>query len=588
MYSEETSEWSGGMRARVRAWLGTRGAMIVAIGVSVGIASLSIWIGFLTDDHVFRAALHSRSEHAPAAWDLFRFVSGSEEGNALRMCAGHLVWWAAPELKIHFLRPVTSLVFALDDRVFGEAAVGYHAVSLAWWAVLLGGAAALFRRLLSASAATIAVAVFGLAAAHVEGYAWVSARHVIIGGAFGAWALWAVVGKRRWLGGALLVLGLASSEAALGVVPLWMAIEIGRAGEARRARWLACVPAGLVGIGYLIAYRALDGGTRASGGYHDPMADPIGFAGLVVRRVPLLLGDAAWGVPAELAHVVDEWKLAVIGGCGVGLIAWMWRRRREREGGAAMGWWMLGGVLACVPGAAGFPSGRVLVIPDLAFAVLLGALIDRGLAPGIARAGIARAGARVLIVLLAIAHLVIAPLGAVRTIGKLARRARATERIATELVGAAPASGRVWLIAASDPMVFLYPRGIAADVAPGALRCFGVVSAARSRHRLTRTGPGAFELEAVERPLMGGVFEQLFRAPDHRFVGGERVEQCGAMIEVREVRDGRPTRIGVSVRGALDGAAWLVWREGHLVRFGFPDIGGSVEIDAWPGPSGVL
>jgi len=63
-----------------------------------------------------------------------------------------LPWWAAPDLRIHFLRPLTGLAFAADDRLFGDDPLGYHVVSLAWYAALLLAAAALFRRLLPAAA----------------------------------------------------------------------------------------------------------------------------------------------------------------------------------------------------------------------------------------------------------------------------------------------------------------------------------------------------------------------------------------------------------------------------------------------------
>ena len=275
-------------------WLGSRRALAIAIPLLI--AALSLGSGFVTDDQGFRAVLHAG---ARAPWDLFRFQGGDVGENALMIRFGHLAWWASPDLKIHFLRPLTGLLFAADDRVFGDAALGYHVHSLAWFALLLAGVAVLYRKLLPPAAATLGVAVFGLAAAHTEAYAWLSARHVVVGGAGAAWALalYAHGGKRRWLGLVALAIGLAGSEAALGAIPIWCALVLARE-PSWRARLRECAPAIALGVAYLVAYTVLGGGTRGSDGYHDPLADPIGFAGLAIVRVPILLGDAALAIPA--------------------------------------------------------------------------------------------------------------------------------------------------------------------------------------------------------------------------------------------------------------------------------------------------
>jgi len=576
--------------------------MATAVAAAMAVAATSIAIGFLTDDHAFRAALHSTSDRAPAAYDLFRFVPGDPAENQLRIRVGHLPWWSASDLRIHFLRPLTSLTFAATDWVFGDAPLGHHLVSLAWYLALLLAAAVGFRRLLPPAAATLAVAVFGLSAAHVEGYAWISARHVVIAGALVAAALAARGSRHRWLAPGLLVAALASSEAALAVAPLWIAVELSATARPWRARLLACLPVAALSLGYLVAYAALGGGTRSSGGYHDPLADPLGFAVLAAIRVPLLLGDAALGIPAELAHVVAEWRLGLVGVGAIGIIGLAWWLTGDRAGGAAVAmpasttgepasgagqartivWLAAGGIGATVLGAAGYPAGRVLVIPDLAFAPLIGMLLYRGVA--------ARWPGRVVVAALAVLHLVIAPVAAARSIRGLAQRARATESLAAGLVPLVPRSGRVFVVAASDPMVYIYPRGILADVAPGVVRCWSVWSAARAGHRVTRTGARTLVLEPLERTLLQDSFDELYRAPGRPFAVGDSAEQCGATIRVVAVRAGRPSRLEVELRRSLDDpeVLLLVWRDHQLVRFTPPRVGETVELPWSSGPSRVL
>jgi hypothetical protein len=241
-----------------------------------------------------------------------------------------------------------------------------------------------------------------------------------------------------------------------------------------------------------------------------------------------------------------------------------------------------GGVAATVLGAAAFPAGRVLMIPDLAFAAVIGLVLARGLT--------ARWPGRVIVAILAMVHLALAPLQTVRAIGKLTRRARATEALAADIARRAAPEGRVFIVAASDPMVFLYPRGLLADLAPGAVYCWSTISAARSGHRVTRTGARSLLVEPIERTLLDGSFDRLYRAPGRPFTVGDRFEQCGATIRVAVVQDGRPSRIEVEFRRALDDPklVLLAWRERALVPFVPPSLGATVEIPWSPGPSGVL
>jgi hypothetical protein len=579
---------SSGMANRLEQLLSSRFAVAIVIAIAMALAVTSIRIGALTDDHAFHAMLHAPNGRAPAAYDLFRFVPGDLAGNQLRIRYGHLPWWTAPDLKIHFLRPLTSLVFAAEDTAFGGAPLAGHVLSLLFLLALLLLAASGFRRRLPPAAATLALAVFGWSAAHVEAYAWISARHALIAATFAAAALSVRSSRhRRWLCPLFVALGLSASEAALAVVPLWVAAELGERGP-RRARLLACVPVVAIGAAYLVVYAALGLGTRGSGGYHDPAADPLGFLALALVRVPLLLGDAALGIPAELAHVVPEWGLALAGLGAVGIVtlgATSGAAQSEPDSAPSLqelAWLAAGGVTATVLGAAGYPAGRMLLIPDLAFAPILGVVMWR--------AFVARGSARLVATLLAAVHLGLAPLAVLHTIHKLVGRARATERIAARAAELSPPSGRLFLLAASDPMVFLYPRAILADEHPGAVRCWSVLSAARARHRFTRTGAQRFVLEPIERPLLDRSFDRLFRAPDRPFVVGDTVEQCGATIRVTAVERGLPSRLEVEVERALDdpNGGWVVWRDHRLERFVPPPIGESVELPWSSGPSGVL
>src|SRR5262249_31586930 len=132
-------------------------------------------------DHGFRAMASSRSALAPKAYDLFRFAPGDEDVDRLLVHYGVLPWWSAPDLKVHFIRPLTSLLFVADDAAFGDRAALYHLHSLAWYLALVVCVGFLFRRVLGGTAATLALAAFALASAHTIAWAWISARHILVG-----------------------------------------------------------------------------------------------------------------------------------------------------------------------------------------------------------------------------------------------------------------------------------------------------------------------------------------------------------------------------------------------------------------------
>jgi hypothetical protein len=576
---------------------------ITALALLLALPSLAV--GFCTDDYDFRARVESTSRHAPASYDLFRFVRGAEPETHRMIEAGYLPWWSAPDLKLHFVRPLTSLAFALDDTVFGGHALGYHLHSIAWYLVLVALVGLLYRRLLDGATATLALLVFAWSHAHVLAYAWASARHILVGAVPAVLGLVLLVlacerGWRpgRWLAPLALAVGLAGSEAALGAVFFWLSYALlgprpgAREGQGR-SRLKDAAPALILAAVYLVLYRLVGGGARGSGGYHDPLSDPLGFLRLAVTRLPMLLGDALLGVRVELAHVWSEGPLALVGLVAAGIVGLLYLACRrvipERER-VALRWLVPGGIGAALLGVTGFPSGRVLLLPDVGFAALLGVLLHRGFvrqgAGSVLSAGLRVAGAGLLVLV----HVVLAPLSSLHVIKKLTHEARRTEAIARRIGREAPASGRVFLVAASDPMVFLYPRGILAETSPEAVRCWSVLSAAKAGHRVTRTGERSLVIEPEGRTLLDGSFDTLFRASDRPFSVGETVEQCGATVRVSAVKDGRPSRVEVDFDTSLDAPelALLVWRDSSLQRFVPPAIGETVELPWSPGPSGVL
>jgi hypothetical protein len=575
---------------KVRAhaiWLGLAAALLVAVP--------SLTLGFVTDDYGFRAVLHAPAPHARPAYDLFRFAAGDAATNERAIRGGHLPWWSSADLRIHFVRPLTGLVFAMEDALFGSHAVFDHVSSIVWYLALVAVVGALYRRVFpSGAVAAVATLVFAWSHAHVHPYAWLAARHVLVGGLPAVVSLWAHVRWRsdgwrpgRWLAPSALIVGFFGSEVALAGAAYILAFELlrDRASPLRARLTGSTAPLSIV-FAYLLVYRAIGGGARSSGLYHDPFGDPLGFARVAVLRIPALLGDSLLGVPVELSMVSSPARLALVGLLAAVLVAFAFSLSRSLLSGgerASLAWLLPGAMVGVLLGATGAPGGRVLVLPDVGFAALLGLLITRGFEPG------AKRGLRGLFaVVLGLAHLVLAPLSSVRAIANFGARARASEAVSESIAELSPPDGRVFLIA-SDPQVFLYPRGILADTRPGVLRCLSPLSAAHAGHRITRVGDRTLAIEPIERTLLDGSFDTLFRSSTEAFSVGDTVRQCGATLRVTAVRDGRPARLEVTFDAPIDAAGprVLVWRDRKLARLSPLAMGETTEIPWSPGPTGL-
>ncbi|WP_234023968.1 hypothetical protein [Sorangium cellulosum] len=253
-------------------------------------------------------------------------------------------------------------------------------------------------------------------------------------------------------------------------------------------------------------------------------------------------------------------------------------------------WLVPGAALALLVTVGGFPGARLLLLPNLGFAPLLAVLILHGLrrapSPGLA-ASARRAGAGVL----GFVHVALAPLLFVASTGMIADIARKVEEIARTAEVGAPPRKRVFIISGSDPMASTYPASILLASDADAPSCWAVLSMNKATHRLTRTGVSSFTLGPAKGTMLTGMFETLYRSPEvSPLRAGDVIGQCGATIRVATVEGGRPTRIEVDLGVPLEdpGLALLTWRDGRLRRFELPQIGETVELPWWPGPTGFF
>ncbi len=572
--------WQGVLCHRLLPWLSPALACVLYLP--------TITFGFFGDDHFLRCALHARLGSHNVQWfDLYRFTGESAANNQSLIDDGILPWWSSPHLRLHFVRPLTSMLFTADEYLFGSNAVWYRIHSIAWYVALVATIGFLFRRILPNKTANLALVIFTINASHAGLVGWISARHFLIGATLASIGLAAWISLRsrygdRAMGISLVggVIGLRGSEAALGIAFFaaaysWHAPSVGGVNLDRRWRtlpWIALV------VTYVVAYKLIGGGAQANEGYVDPSSGIGAYVGTLGTRIPALLANAIFAMPSELVLVGASTACVLAGVVAFVFVLTLLRRTRarlEEMEVATLRWVLPGTVFALVANAGGFPSSRLLLVPNVGFSVLIAVLIMRTAIP------LARLA-------LVVVHLVLAPIAIVATTCAYHSYGRKIENTARAAVpqgsGARP---RVFVIGASDPFVFMYVHGLLRDT--GNLSCWSTLSAARSSHRVTRVSERTLDIEAMDSTWLQGPFESLYRSLREPLHVGDGVRQCGAFIEVVAMQRSILHRVRVTFDRSIEDPSvdLLAWRNGKLQRINLA-VGSSEDFSWTVGPSGFF
>jgi hypothetical protein len=552
-------------------------------------------VSLLNDDILHRLLLEGRlPAFGTAWWRLYDFTPPTMPA-AEQIQLGYFPWFTDPEFSIRLFRPLSSATLTLDHLLFGRSAWPAHVHSLLWFAALTWLASSLYARWFNRRAALLSTAIFAVAGLHGIPLAWVAARHALVAATFAALSLGCLVRSRegfragRPLAMAAAIASLCASELGLGTLVFAVCFEFG-AEATLRERIRRSGPWVVLGLAYLAMYASLGLGARASGGYVSPFSEPLEFALIALRRVPLLGAELFGAVPSMLAtDLRGEWRLFAIG-CAAALfvfsVLFTLRRDLGREEKRTLSWLAPATLLSVVPAVGTVLGGRVLPIAMLGGAALVGNAM--ALALGARRSPhVRRAWPYVLAVAALVAlHFGLSPLVRVAVPLVFARIGAAERTLArTADLGACSRRGYVYILTGSDPGVSLYAAGAIAFYAPEKVadRRFRVLSMAPNPERLVRTGPSSFELQVLP-PRRANLFEELFRPSSAPLRTGDRVRAGELTVELLEVTNGLFERARFEVDGGLDAACALTLHGGELKVLPWPDANGSVLIPHQPGP----
>ncbi len=556
----------------------------LALAVVFGLAELP-FASFMADDLIQLGVLEGVS---PDTWtgplSLYTISDGEPDHILAMKQAGGFPWFFDPDFKMAFFRPLSSGLLALDHAIFGLHPVGYRIQGALWFVALVAGLGLLLRRVLPGPVGGLALVVFALSGIHGV-LCWTATRHIVIAGALGIWALLAHVRWRQegWRPGAVLsvlgfALALTASEAAVAVVAYLAAYEVlGVPGGTPRQRALALLPTGVLVAVYLVAYSLLGLGASGGSGYVDPLADLSAFLFAIPGRLAFLLGAMVLGGNADLWVLRPDQRPALIavGAAAVALAALLlrvvWARMSSTER-RSITWLVAGGIAAAVP-FVGTPIGsRCLVIPLVGGAVAIALVLHRWWRVLRRRRGVANRALGGLCLLLALIHLVFAPiqrLAAAPMLQQLMSTRLSLAMEEAELGDGDLADVRVVVLAAPDIAIgfhAFFHRALHRMPMP---RSWWALSWAPCDHRFHRTADDTLEMELVDGSMEG-----------HHLHRGKVIELDGMRAEVLQMGRIGPSRVEFSFDVPLEDPSLrlLAWEDGRLKAVEPPVVGEAIRV----------
>lgn len=585
----------------------------------------SLTVGLYLDDYIQIAHLEGWSPTHPGALDLYSFLPRDPAvGERLRV-EGVMPYFTAPGLQIAFVRPLSSVLIWADYALFGRMPLPRHVHSLLWYALLLAGAAALYRRVLPGRLATLALLIFCVDDGHALTVAFVAARNGTVAAALVVLALVAHLRWRcdDWRAGAVLapllaVLGLAAGEMAVGALAYLVAWEL----VERRPGWRrALAPTLILVVLYLAAYRLTGSGAHNSGAYLDPFGKPLEFLRQLPERALLLFGNLVFSTPVDLVPLEARLRVPlVVAGVAACVLIAVWLpgalRRMAPDEARTIRWLGLGALGGLLAGTPALIGDRVLLASGVGGAAVMAALLRdawrrvRRIAVGDG-AGVTPA-ARVLAALglaaLGTSQLVLSAVALPAKIALFGKIFDDNRRLAREAEIEAPVAARVVILAMDDllaidlPAVRAFEQGWTVDQLralsrriedpsaplplplplPDRIGYGGtkVLSMATTAHRAMRTGTDELELWTPDGTLFDGIWAESIRSPSLALPHGTVVKTHYMTATVRDDRAGRPTRVAFRFDRPLDDPSllFLIPARGGLRRVVWPPIGTEIAI----------
>ena len=581
--------------------------LFVALAAGLWLRWDALHIGFHGDDYVQMAMLRGKFPAPRSSLDLFRFADGSRDGTKL-IDFGYDPWWSEPNLKIAMFRPLSSGLIALDHRLFGPRPVHHHAHSLVWWVLTMLACAAFFSRVLPARVAALALVLFAIEEAHTVPVAWVANRSTLVSIAFGLLGLWIHVQYRqstrvmpRVAEALVFCLALAGGEYAFSVLAYVLAFEVFASSGPPRERLKALYPAFSAAALCLVARAVFGFGVSGSGAYISPTEAPGEFVRAAIERIPALIGDLVWGIPA--AWFVDglpwapdfktgrNWQV-FMGWLGLLAVGYAVRFLKKSSAAApandSVVWLFAGAILSIVPSASALPEDRTLLAAAVGASAIFAALLVRGYDGLLSAVKTRRVVAELLPVALAavvlFVHVNQAWARSRDQVSGLAMTVLAQRRWAlrAQIPDEGAAERRLIILTGADFTTIAnlpFVRLAANHPLP---HSYTRLSGALQVHEITRLAPNAIELATLSNELDQTMVGSLYRRQSSAFQNGDAVTLDAMRVEVLATDGPNPWLLRITFKHSLDDPRYLFLNStpDGIRPFALPAVGEKLRVAA--------
>ena len=557
------------------------------LGLALTLPSLAG--GLAVDDYIHRIGVlgHPRIPSTPfSPFDLFHFTAGDPESQHELMDRLMGLWGIHEDLKIAFMRPLSSLTHWIDYRGWPEQAWLMHLQNLLWYGILIYLVARFYRRVLGPTwVAGLAMLAYAIDDAHGMTVGWIANRNALIAGVFGMLSLLIHLRWRRehwrpgaWLGPTCFAVALTAGESAIGAGAYLLAYAVFLDRSGWRNKCFGLAPYGMVVFLWRIVYSTLGFGVRGTDLYVDPLGEPLIFLAAAAGRLPVYLLGQFGFPPADLWLVVSDpgrRMLTVSGVLAVGmmiaLIVPLLRRSAEAR---FMG---LGALAAVIPMCATYPFDRHLIFVGVGAMGLVASFI--GFVAEAANESVPRGWlfpAQVLAGVWLLIHVIVAPLALPIRVLDPQRMDAFIERAARSLpADETLASQHLVVVNAPEIMSSIYAilrRASRGDVLPDYVR---FLSISDNEIRVERQDAVTLKLQWSEglfvRPL-----DRFFRGLRHPFKVGDTFDLTGFRARVmRLTHEGRPAAVEYRFSVPLEDPIlrWVVWEGKGYQPFELPALG---------------
>jgi hypothetical protein len=574
---------------RVRGWLAKPALGYALAAMAAALVAPSFGTGLAIDDHFQKLAVQGRLAVHVGPLDLFRLLPPDPVERHALLEKGFGAWWSPPAAQVSHFRPLASLTHFADYALWPGASALMHAENAAWYAGLVVGVTALYRRLVAAPWAGLAAALYAFDHAHGGPVGWIANRNAMMSTLFGVLSLLAHDQWRRersvragWLAPLLLLAALLSAESGVGIAGYLAAYALVLDSGRTPSRWRSLLPAAATVVVWRVGYRALGYGIVGSGISADPLMSPAAFAARALESVPIQLASDAVGVPADPLVAATPGALpraAVAAWIVVAVTAAAALPLLRRD--APSRFFALGAALAALPLGATLPTDRYLFWVGLGVLGLLSRLVAAA-AGEVASAPLGRSARALTVVLLVLRGIVSPLLFPLRAIGFAALEDN-YERVAATLPRgpAVPSQTVVLVNAPNDLIAMMLPVLREAHGGPTPGHVYLLYSGLGGVD-VERSGPRSIDVTALDG-WIPAITDRTLRASPFRV--GEAVELERMRAEVRALtRDARAQTVRFTFPVDLADAslAFVTWGPRGLAPFVVPAAGENAQVPPAP------